>query len=452
MKTAVVGGGILGLTLSHRLSRLGHEVHLFEAADHLGGLACPHDYGSFVWDRFYHCILPQDRHLQALLGELGLTDELRWTVTQTGYWAGGRRYDMSNNADFLRFPLLSMVGKARLGAAVIWATRFADPDALYTVSARDWLVRICGRKAYEVFWAPLLKAKFGTYHEQVAAVFIYATLARLMAARSGVASKESFGYVSGGYARILGRFEEVLRQQGVAIHLGAPVRRIERTADGDACQVWFTEGDGEAEAGISEQTVDQVLFTAPNQLARRIVSDDLLPHVEEMERRNPASAVYLGAICCALVLRDALTPYYVLNIGDSSIGLTGVIEMTNLIDRDAETAGRSLAYLPLYLASDDPRFADDDETLGEHFVRELGKLFPDFQPDQVLHRVIHRERFVQPLPLVLDDKPSPPAPTVMARPFQIVNTSLLRCATLNNDEVVALVEKFVETNRGTLQE
>ncbi|MCP3958803.1 MAG: NAD(P)-binding protein [bacterium] len=446
MKTAVVGGGILGLTLSHRLNRLGHEVHLFEAAGHLGGLACPHDYGSFVWDRFYHCILPQDRHLRALLGELGLADELRWTVTQTGYWARGRRYDMSNNADFLRFPLLSVLSKARLGAAVIWATRFADPDALYTVSARDWLVRICGRKGYEVFWAPLLEAKFGTYHEQVAAVFIYATLTRLMEARSGVASKESFGYVSGGYGRILGRFEEALRQGGVAIHLGAPVQRIERMADGDACRVRFEE-----EGASIDETFDQVFFTAPNQLARRIVSDDLLPHVEEMERRNPASAVYLGTICCALVLRDALTPYYVLNIGDSTVGLTGLIEMTNLIDRDAETAGRSLVYLPLYLASDDPRFAEDDETLAAHFTAELGKLFPDFQPDQILHRVIHRERFVQPLPLVLDDKPSPAAPTKMARPFQIVNTSLLRCATLNNDEVVALVEKFVETNSEILR-
>ncbi len=438
MKTAVIGGGILGLTLSYRLSGLGHDVQLFEAADHLGGLARAHDYGPFVWDRFYHCVLPQDRHLRNLLDELGLESQLRWTVTRTGYQARGRRFDMSNNADFLRFPLLSLLDKARLGAAVIYATRFANPDALYTVSARDWLVKICGRRAYEVFWAPLLKAKFGAYHDQVAAVFIYATLTRLMAARSGVAAKECFGYVSGGYNRILGRFAEVLAERRVAVRLETPVQRIEPAGDG-GCRLRFAAGS---------ETFDQVLFTAPTQLARRLASQELSPHVEEMARRNPASAAYLGVICCVLVIRDPLTPYYVLNIGDAS-GLTGIIEMTNLIDT-VETGGHSLVYLPLYVASDDSRFEAGDDALSEHFTAELLQLFPDFALDRILHRVIHRERYVQPLPLVRDERPPKPRPAAMVRPFQIVNTSLLRCATLNNDEVVALADDFIATNREVL--
>ena len=47
------------------------------------------------------------------------------------------------------------------------------------------------------------------------------------------------------------------------------------------------------------------------------LAEAVLPHVEEMERRNPASAVYLGAICNVLVLRRRLTNYYVLNLGDA---------------------------------------------------------------------------------------------------------------------------------------
>ena len=56
MKAAVIGGGVLGLTLAHRLAGLGHRVELFEAAPELGGLVAPQQFGSFVWDRFYHCI------------------------------------------------------------------------------------------------------------------------------------------------------------------------------------------------------------------------------------------------------------------------------------------------------------------------------------------------------------------------------------------------------------
>ena len=38
MKTAVVGGGILGLTLALRLKRLGHDVTLLESMMSLTGL------------------------------------------------------------------------------------------------------------------------------------------------------------------------------------------------------------------------------------------------------------------------------------------------------------------------------------------------------------------------------------------------------------------------------
>src|SRR5262249_50089926 len=109
MKAAVVGGGVLGLTLAHRLAQKGHSVDLLEAEPALGGLAQAHDYGPFVWDRFYHCILPQDTSLIALLAEMGLENDLRWTKTGTGYYARGRMYDMNGNADFLRFPLLTLV-------------------------------------------------------------------------------------------------------------------------------------------------------------------------------------------------------------------------------------------------------------------------------------------------------------------------------------------------------
>src|SRR4051812_35374972 len=85
MKVAVVGAGMLGLTLAHRLGKLGHEVQILEAGNGLGGLACAQDYGEFTWDRYYHCILPQDGKLIGLLKELGLEDDLRWRATGTGY-------------------------------------------------------------------------------------------------------------------------------------------------------------------------------------------------------------------------------------------------------------------------------------------------------------------------------------------------------------------------------
>jgi cation diffusion facilitator CzcD-associated flavoprotein CzcO len=39
LRWAVVGGGMLGLTLAHRLQQAGQQVTLLEAAPEVGGLA-----------------------------------------------------------------------------------------------------------------------------------------------------------------------------------------------------------------------------------------------------------------------------------------------------------------------------------------------------------------------------------------------------------------------------
>ena len=59
MNIGIVGGGILGLSLAFYLQKRGHEVAVYERNSYLGGLASSFDYGDFVWDRFYHVILPK---------------------------------------------------------------------------------------------------------------------------------------------------------------------------------------------------------------------------------------------------------------------------------------------------------------------------------------------------------------------------------------------------------
>ncbi len=446
MKIGIVGAGILGLGFGHRLSRLGHSVSIFEAGAEAGGLACSHDYGRFRWDRFYHCILPQDTALCGLLNELGLGGELRWTRTGTGYWGGGRFHDMSGNRDFLHFPLLSLVDKARLGAAVLWATRVADPWALYRITAEEWLIRMCGRRGYEVFWRPLLKAKFGPFYDCVAAVFIWATLKRLTGARSSATAREKLGYVAGGgYARIVARLDEALRARGATVRLSSPVTAIAEEPGG-GCAVSFRD-----RAGGHRESFDQVFFTGPTGLAAKVVAPSLLAHVERTARDYPTSEAYLGVACVVLALTRPLANYYVLNIGDDRIRLTGVIEMTNLIDRRAETDGLHLVYLPRYLAADDPRFdAPDEELLREAMDEGLLRLFPDLLPSQIAYSGVHRARFVQPLPLVRAGGAGEARLPSLAHPFQVLNTSMLSCATLNNNEVVSMVDRFVENNRGAL--
>lgn len=451
MATAIVGSGILGLTLAYRLARRGTRVEVLEAAPELGGLAATHDYGHFHWDRFYHVILPTDRHLIGLLLDLGLEGELRWKRTLTGYHAGGRTYDMNGSRDFLRFPLLGLLDKARLGAMVAYASRFADPWPLYRVTAEEWLTRWCGRRGYEVFWRPLLRAKFGPYHDRVAAVFIWATLTRLLGARSAATQQESMGYVRGGYRTILGALSRALEESGASIRLGTPVRAARAVEGG--CELTLG-GAAVREPGASGGTTvryDQVYFTGPTRLARQVAAPELLPHIERTERENPTSAAYLGVACLTLALRRPLMPYYVLNVADPEIEVTGVVGMANLVDATENTAGLRLYYVPRYLDSEDERLSASDESLTASLLdRGLKRLFPDLRAEDVVYQGIHRARLVQPLPLVRPQAVIAPGTPRPVRPFQILNTSMLTCATLNNNDVVGLVDEFVERGRGEL--
>ncbi len=439
MKVAVIGGGMLGLTLAHRLATRGNQVELFEAADQLGGLAGPQRFGPFVWDRYYHCVLPQDSQLIALLEELGLKTALRFRRTGTGYYAGGKFYSMSGNADFLRFPLLSVADKFRLGLLVMHATHTARPLDLYRVTAQDWLTRWCGKRGYETFWRPLLRAKFGTYYDQVAAVFIWATLTRLQGARSSTSAKEQLGYVSGGYARVLAAFQQKLEARGAVVRTSAPVSRIDRGEKGGARVEWAGSTPGAAD-------FEQVFFTGPTRLARRVATG-FESIVDDAERRYPTGTSYLGVMCMNLVLKNPLTPYYVLNIADPGVELTGLIEMTNLVDRDAETQGLSLLYLPRYMDSASPMFDEpDDKLVASLLDRGVRRLYPSLPNSDIVDLQVHRARFVQPLPLarqgVAGAEPARATP-----PFTILNTSMLECATLNNNEVVGLADRFVATMR-----
>ncbi|MEZ4851483.1 MAG: FAD-dependent oxidoreductase [Bacteroidia bacterium] len=52
MNIGVIGGGIMGLTLAHKLQEKGRSVTVYESGSQLGGLATYHDFGDFTGINF----------------------------------------------------------------------------------------------------------------------------------------------------------------------------------------------------------------------------------------------------------------------------------------------------------------------------------------------------------------------------------------------------------------
>src|SRR5205807_5069587 len=117
--------------------------------------------------------------------------------------------------------------KLRLGATIFYASMIKDWKRLERIPVADWLRRWSGRHTFEKIWLPLLRAKLGQNYKKASAAFIWAIIARMYAARRTGLKKEMFGYVRGGYARVLARFEELLKKEGVELRLGQQVCKVE---------------------------------------------------------------------------------------------------------------------------------------------------------------------------------------------------------------------------------
>lgn len=427
---AVVGGGMLGMTLALRLRQAGHRVVLYEGADRLGGLASAWTLGSVVWDRHYHVTLLSDAELRALLRELGLEQDMRWVETRTGFYTDGRLHSMSNTLEFLRFPPLGLFDKLRLGATIFYAARIKNWRRLEGVPVATWLRRWSGARTFERMWLPLLRAKLGESYQQVSAAFIWATIARMYAARRTGLKREMFGYVPGGYARILERFARALVENGVEIRRGNIVERVEAAGGGDnasAGEVAVSCADG------SNETFDEVVLTIPAPVAARVCAG-----INEDEASALRGIEYQGIVCASLLLKKPLADFYVTNITDADVPFTAVIEMSALVDR-AQFGGHALVYLPKYVAPDDPAFELSDEELQARFTAALARMYPAFSVRDVLAFRVSRVRHVFPLP-TLDYSTRLPPITTSVPGVHIVNSAHITNGTLNVNETVRLAE------------
>jgi protoporphyrinogen oxidase len=418
---------MLGLTLALRLRQAGQQVTVFEAAPEWGGLASAWRLGDVVWDRFYHVTLLSDSRLRAVLGELGLADELEWTTTKTGFFTDGRLHSFSTSLDFLRFPPLNLIDKGRLAATILHASKIEDGRPLEKIGVVEWLEKWSGKKVVEKIWRPLLRCKLGDNYQEASAAFIWATIRRMYAARRSGLKREMFGYVRGGYATVIDAFVNKLRGDGVVLQAASPVRKVE-SAEGKS-RLHFADG--------STQLFDRVVVTAAAPLAARLV-----PQLAGDERRSLENVSYRGIVCASLLLRKPLSPYYVTNVTEAWTPFTGVIEMTALVD-PKNFGGKTLIYLPKYIPADDPLFHASDAEIRQKFLEGLRRMHPSLTDEDVLAFQVAKVKHVFAVSTLNYSDHLPPLVTSLPGVY-LANSAHIANGTLNVNETVTLAERAAD--------
>jgi protoporphyrinogen oxidase len=382
MRVAIIGGGIMGVTLAYKLSQRDDlDITIYERGADLGGLAGFMLYDGVRMDRFYHTILSSDMSMQTLIKESGVDNRLHFTETKQGFYDNGKLYPFNTPVDLMTYPPLNVFQRFRLGLQIIYAQSESDWRNMDTIPVEKWLVKVSGRGVYDKVWKPLLRAKFDTTFKDVPATYIWSRLKRMMGTRQGVTSKEMMCYLENGYYTLIEALAEKCSARGVHTRLKTAIEEIV-IENGQATGVRTADG---------VEPYDLVLST----LASPILAP-LIPGAPQAFRDQLARQEYLGVLCPLLILKQRLIPYYVLNITDETIPFTGVVETTNLIDPQY-TKNHHLVYLPKYLAPDNEMYHWSDEQVRTEWMKHFKRMFPTFDESQIEAFIVQRARYVEPI-------------------------------------------------------
>src|SRR5438093_4412265 len=102
--------------------------------------------------------------------------------------------------------------------------RVSNWEQLDSVTARDWMTSYTGRRATDVVWDPLLRAKFGPAAGGVPAAWMWGRFQQ----RAGSRTKggERLGYLRGGFRRVFEALEAELVRLGADVRLGTGAERV----------------------------------------------------------------------------------------------------------------------------------------------------------------------------------------------------------------------------------
>ena len=385
MRVGIIGGGGAGLAAALELTSRGHFAEVFEAAPFLGGQASTFEVGGGQLERGYHHLFVSDTDMVELIDELGLGDSMEWLESKVGLFHGGRIWDFATPLDLLRFSPLSFAQRIRLGLWTFLLQKTRNWRKFEDVTAAEWTRRHMGEAAYRVIWEPMLRGKFGDYYDQVSMTWLWGKIYLRVASRKRM-QKERLGYPMCSFGKVFDVCGERILEQGGQVHIGAAVRRINVTGEA-------ATGLTASVAGGPEQSFeyDAVIATTPSYIFTR-----LAPDLPEDYRGVLESARYLAAVLLILVLDRPLTSKYWLNVADRALPFVGVIEHTNMIDRNLY-GGRHIVYLTNYPDRESELYRKEPAELLEEFVPYLQRLNPDFKREWILEYYHHRVDGAQPI-------------------------------------------------------
>lgn len=381
-RIGIVGGGIAGLTAAYRLAQAGFDVTLWERASKFGGQAGVLDVEGGKLEYFYHHLFQSDAEITGLMHELGFGDRLAWLPSNVGYFADGAIFPLNGAKDLLLLPILPFHDRLRVGLVTAYLQRVKNWKPYENVTAKSWLTRALGERAYSRTFGAQLDAKFGRYADQIAMVWFWGKIWLRTTSRRSPLEGEKLGYPIGSFQIIIDALVDGARSAGATLISGTGPTALTKNDDGE----WTVEFDG-----APSQQFQAIIGSVPSPIFAR-----LAPQLPEDYRRKLLSLEYEAAVVVLLEMDRRLSDIYWMNIADPSMPFTAIIEHTNFV-APGNYDGKHYVYLSKYLEPDDPYFTMSEEDVIASYLPHLRKVNKAFDRDWISRYWVFRERAAQPI-------------------------------------------------------
>jgi protoporphyrinogen oxidase len=363
----IVGGGITGLTAAYIAAKAGSKVRVLEGSDSFGGLIKTFDVGETPVECFYHHFFLHDKELGWLIKELGIEDKIISRKTSMGVFTQGKVYLFSTIKDLFAFKPLNLIDKLRFGLSTIYLGKFANWRKSEDKTALDWFKKWTGKNVVDSIWKPLLKVKFGKFHNQVPLAWMIGRLKQRFESRE--AGSEKLLYIDGSYSVLLDQLLLKLKELGVELLANSKVDAL----------VYDANKLIGVQVGVETYYSEKTLFTIPNNITQKLLGNQLkLPEIE-----------YFGAVCVILELTKSLSPVYWLNVADDNFPFGGIIEHTRFISPE-NYGNKHIVYLSKYFALDEPIATLSESEIETLMLDKLPAIFPDFKKENLLKTHVFR--------------------------------------------------------------
>lgn len=217
-KTAVIGGGLAGLTSSILLAKSGIEVELFEKSMDLGGRAKTQNEDGIMFNLGAHALY-NDGEAKKILTEIGVK------ITGNSPNIGGYGF---KNAEISFLPsdfftlfksklLYSYSSKFELSKFLLTLSSINFKD-IKNMSIEDWINKNLKHDDVKDLFKALVRLwTFSNDYQQNAEIVL----------KQGISSlKYSVTYIDNGWQNIINQLEEIALNLGVKINKGSKIKKI----------------------------------------------------------------------------------------------------------------------------------------------------------------------------------------------------------------------------------